>query len=136
MYSHSLRFLAWERSEQSFSWSPEGVELTCSIARIVPSLYLFPAAAPIQPGRQGLPVTGTDSISVPTYSLPRVYVLLLFYVGVCCHRGGVVVRRYVTVFQSGTAEHEVWAPDLFERYFSLYFRHCWLLPFCFRCSPV
>ncbi len=45
----------------------------------------------------------------------------------CCRRGGVVVRRYVTVFQSGTAEHEFWAPDVFEHYFSFYFRqfgHC------------
>ncbi len=53
-----------------------------SIARVVASLNLFPTTAPVQPGRQGLPVTGLDSISVSTYSLPRVYVLLLFYVGV------------------------------------------------------
>ncbi len=101
MYSCSLRFLAWDRREQSFSWSPEGVESTCSITRVVPSFYIFPTAAPIQPGYQGLPVTGPDSISVPTYSLPRVYVLLLFYVGVfsswwCSStslRNGISVRR-------------------------------------------
>ncbi len=40
------------------------------------------------------------------------------------------------MFQSGAAEHEVWAPDVFGRYFSFYFRRCWLLPFCFRYSPV
>ncbi len=82
MYSCSLRLLVGEQREQSFNLSPEGVESTCSIVRVVPSSYLFPSAVPVHPGRQGLPVTGSDSISVPTYSLPRVYVLLLFSVGV------------------------------------------------------
>ncbi len=54
----------------------------------------------------------------------------------CCRCGGVVVRRYVTVIQSGTAEHEVWAPDVFGRYFLFYFRRCWPLPFCIRYNPV
>ncbi len=71
-----------------------------SIARVVPSLYLFLTAAPVQPGRQGLPVTGPDSISAPSYSLPWVYVLL-FIVGVLSSwwcsstllRNGISVRR-------------------------------------------
>ncbi len=75
-----------------------------SIARVVPSLYLFPTAAPVQPGRQGLPVTGPDSISVPTYFLLRVYVLL-FTVGVLSSgwcsstslRNGISVRRCRTL---------------------------------------
>ncbi len=82
MYSCSLHLLVWERCDQSFGWSPEGVESTCSIARVVLSFYLFPTTTPVQPERQGLPVTGPDSISIPTYSLPRVYVLFLFSVGV------------------------------------------------------
>ncbi len=50
--------------------------LSCSLP-----LSLF-SVAPIQPGRQGLLVTGPDSITVLTYSLPRVYVFFLFAVGV------------------------------------------------------
>ncbi len=100
MYSCSLHLLVWEWQEKSFSWLPEGVESACSIARVIPCFYLFPTVAPVQPGRQGLPVTGPDCISVPTYSLPRVYVLLLFSVGVLwwwwCStslRSGTPVRR-------------------------------------------
>ncbi len=65
-----------------------------------PPYYLLPSVAPVQPGRQGLPVTGPDSISVPTYSLSRVYVLL-FSVGVLLSwwcsstslRNGIPIRR-------------------------------------------
>ncbi len=107
--------LAWERREESFSWSPEGVESTRSIAQVVPSLYLLPTTAPIQPGRQELLVTGPDRISVPTYSLPRVY-LLLFIIGVlslwwcssmslrngisvrCCRTRSLGSRRVWTLF--------------------------------------
>ncbi len=59
----------------------------------------------------------------------------LLCMGCCCH-GGVVARRYVTVFQSHAAEHEVLAPDVFGRYFSFYFRRFWPLPLCFRYNPV
>ncbi len=77
MYSCSSHLLAWERRKQSFSWSHEGVESTCYIARVVPSFYLFPTTAPVQPGHQGLPATGPDSLSVPTYSFPKVYVVVV-----------------------------------------------------------
>ncbi len=56
--------------------------LGIEFCRVVPFLYLFPSIAPVQPGRQALPVTGRDIISVLTYSSPRVYVLLFFSVGV------------------------------------------------------
>ncbi len=71
MYSCSLRLLVWEWREQLFSWSLEGVQSTYSIARVIPSFYLFPSVAPVQPGYQGLPVTGPDSISVPYLFSPH-----------------------------------------------------------------
>ena len=90
----------------------------CPIARVVPSLYLFPSVAPVHPGHQGLLVTGLDSISVPTYSLPSVYVLFLFSVGVlgswwCSStslRNGISVRRCRT---RNLGPRRVWTLFLF-----------------------